>query len=152
MRKINKLTLALLLCGSALGNLAQAADSTARISKPVQDEIATMDADGDGKISASEHAAGAKAMFDDMDVNKDAMVTVEEMDAKHAKMPRKAGEMSSAEKIAVIDSDKNGVLSAEEHAAGSRQMFDKMDKDKDGFVSAAEMQAGHDEMMSKKQA
>lgn len=40
-----------------------------------------------------------------------------------------------------------GVLTREEHDAGSRSMFDPMDTDRDGSVTAAEMQSGHDKMV-----
>ena len=41
------------------------------------------------------------------------------------------------------------MLTAEEHAAGSKRMFEKMDTDKDGFVSQAELAAGHAKMIKK---
>jgi hypothetical protein len=42
-----------------------------------------------------------------------------------------------------------GVLSAEEHAAGSKAMFDSMDTNKDAFVTLAELALGHQRMMRK---
>src|SRR5215470_10915127 len=45
-----------------------------------------MDTNGDGKISAEEHAAGAKKMFEMMDANHDGKVTAAEMDAAHEKI------------------------------------------------------------------
>ena len=112
----------------------------------------TMDANGDGKISPEEHAAGASRMFATMDANGDGRVTAEEMAAAHGKVTgaRPApGEMTAAEKIKVIDTDGDGVLSAAEHTAGSKAMFDRMDTDKDGFLSKAEMAAGHAMKMRK---
>jgi Ca2+-binding EF-hand superfamily protein len=50
------------------------------------DMFATMDGNGDGKISAEEHAAGASAMFAKVDANHDGSVTAEEMKAGHAAM------------------------------------------------------------------
>ena len=41
----------------------------------------------DGSISATEHAAGAKKMFEKMDADGDGIVTAEEMDAAHKDMP-----------------------------------------------------------------
>jgi Ca2+-binding EF-hand superfamily protein len=41
----------------------------------------------------------------------------------------------------MMDADHDGKVSAEEHAAGTRQMFLKMDADGDGKVTAAEMDA-----------
>ncbi len=112
----------------------------------------TMDSNGDGKISADEHTAGAKAMFEKMDANKDGKVTAEEMTAAHEKIAgkkAKAGEMSAAEKIKTFDTNGDGVLTAEEHAAGAKAMFEKMDTDKDNFLTPAEMSAGHATMMKK---
>lgn len=51
--------------------------------------------------------------------------------------------MTSAEKIAAIDADRDGVITAEEHAAGAKKMFEQMDADRDGKVTAAEMDAAH---------
>ncbi len=123
-------------------------------------EHKTMDADGDGKVSADEHATAARKMFTMMDGNRDDKVTADEMTAAQDKMhagkdtnkdtnkdKKKGKAMSSADKIKVVDSDGDGVLTAEEHAAGSKMMFGKMDTDKDGFLTAAELDAGHARMM-----
>jgi Ca2+-binding EF-hand superfamily protein len=116
-----------------------------------------MDTNHDGKISAEEHAAGAKAMFEKMDANGDGKVTAAEMDAFHASMPARGAkaekaehdEMSSAEKIKMFDTNGDGVLTADEHAAGAKTMFDKMDSDHDGFLTKSEMKAGHRKLMHK---
>jgi hypothetical protein len=65
--------------------------------------------------------------------------------------PRKAkeGDLPAAAKIKVIDTNGDGVLAAEEHAAGSRSMFAAMDTDKDGALSEAELSAGHAKMLRK---
>jgi len=119
-----------------------------------------MDANGDGKISSPEHADAAKKMFTKMDTNGDGKVTAAEMDAFHEHLAAKKmhgdmakethrAEMSSADKIKVIDTDHDGVITADEHAAGSKSMFEKMDTDHDGFLSKAELEAGHAKLMSK---
>jgi Ca2+-binding EF-hand superfamily protein len=133
-----------------------------------------MDANGDGKVTPEEHAAGAKKMFEMMDADKDGKVTAAEMDAAHERMmgqkdpkndgtmepkggagraavktaPEKHG-MSAAEKIKVVDGNGDGVLTAEEHAAGAKKMFEKMDADHDGTLTKAELAAGHAKMMHK---
>jgi Ca2+-binding EF-hand superfamily protein len=124
----------------------------------VEAEMRIMDANKDGKISAAEHEAGAQQMFQGMDGNQDNRVTAVEMDA--AQKPLKAEdashgehgskmshEMSSADKIKKIDTDGDGVLTAKEHADGSKKMFSKMDADRNGSLTAAEIKAGHEKMM-----
>ena len=111
-----------------------------------------MDTNKDGKVSADEHAAASKKMFDTMDANRDGKVTAAEMAAAHQRVTgKKAGksDMSAADKIRVIDTDGDGILTAEEHAAGSRAMFEKMDTNKDGILTAGEFAAGHASMMKK---
>ena len=119
-----------------------------------------MDANGDGMISASEHAAAVTKMFGEMDTNGDGNVTAAEMDARHdmhdmkksakAKGPMTSNdaamdrhEMSSAEKIAKMDTNGDGMLSAAEHDAGAKAMFSEMDADGNGSLSRQEMMAGH---------
>jgi hypothetical protein len=51
-----------------------------------------------------------------------------------------AADAASAE-VKMMDSNKDGVVSPAEHAAGAKQMFTKMDVDHDGKVTAAEMGA-----------
>ena len=156
-----------LLALSIMGALALASAAWAH-----DDKFKTMDSNGDGKITAAEHAAGAKAMFDRMDANHDGNVTAAEMDAGHAMMKdrdddmhgMKAGEkakagkamdhdmddmdMSSADKIAKMDTNGDGMLSATEHEAGAAAMFKDMDSNGDGNLSRSEMKAGH-RMMKK---
>lgn len=139
-----------ILCVCALSGVASAADH------PSEDQIdaqfKAMDADGDGRLSPDEHAVGAKRMFDTMDANKDGTVTIAEMDAVHKNIPgkeAKSSDLSSVEKIKAVDTNGDGQLSAEEHAAGSRKMFGKMDTDRDGFLSRAELTAGHEKMLKK---
>jgi Ca2+-binding EF-hand superfamily protein len=113
----------------------------------VADKFAAMDTNHDGKVSPDEYAVGARMMFDKLDTNKDGQVTAAEMDAGHA---GKAKGMSTADKIKMVDTNGDGVVSADEHAAGAKAMFDKMDSDKDGYLTQSEMEAGHKKMMEKK--
>src|SRR4029453_276104 len=61
-----------------------------------QAEVKMMDTDGDGSISAAEHAAGAKQMFQKMDAGGGGIGTAKEMDAAHKDMPT-ANKGSTAE-------------------------------------------------------
>ena len=137
---------------AALGGLAMTAGAWAKPDPKVDAEFKKMDSNHDGRISAEEHAAGAKKMFDAMDANHDGKVTADEMTATQRKVTGaapKPGDMSSADKIKAIDSDGDGVLTAAEHAAGSKTMFERMDSDKDGFLSKGELAAGHAKLMPK---
>jgi Ca2+-binding EF-hand superfamily protein len=119
-----------------------------------QAEVKMMDTDQDGSISATEHAAGAKKMFDKMDADGDGIVTAQEMGGAHKDMPSAKADTSgkpmksASAKIKTIDTDGDGTITAAEHEAGSKKMFEKMDKDHNGKLSAAEIQAGHDRMMT----
>lgn len=144
--KLIPVAIASILCGVALAGGGK-------------DHMSMMDKDGDGKISAVEHRNATTEMFAKMDANKDGGVTAAELDAAHAGMKEKheaarsddksydrsgekAGKMTSAQKIAAMDTDKNGSLSGEEYAAGAQKMFSKMDKDGDGMLTAQEVQEG----------
>jgi hypothetical protein len=133
-------------------------------------EMKMMDTDQDGSISATEHATGAKKMFDKMDADSDGIVTAQEMGAAHKDMPSAHSEHSATDssrqseprtsdasgkplksasaKIKAIDTDGDGAITAAEHEAGSKKMFGKMDKDSNGRLTAAEIEAGHDRMMT----
>ena len=137
-----------ILCAVGLSSGAFAANDSKENQSDAHFNV--MDINTDGMLSPDEHAAGAKKMFDTMDANKDGIVTAEEMDAAHERVAgRNAGkaDMSSAEKIKVTDTSGDGTLTAEEHAAGSKMMFDKMDTNHDGHLSKGEVITGHAKMM-----
>jgi hypothetical protein len=57
----------------------QAAPPPLAAPPPPSDDPMPMDLDGDGVVTAAEHAAGARALFEHMDANHDGSVTREEM-------------------------------------------------------------------------
>lgn len=157
--KLMPMAVASVICGIALAGGGK------------DDPMKMMDTDGDGKVTATEHATGARMMFSKMDADGDGRVTAAEMEAAQPMMKGhkdematnqdghdkenaadknygQAGMMSAAEKIAKIDTNGDGALTAEEHAAGSKKMFTKMDIDKDGALTAQEMREGHRATMS----
>ena len=103
-----------------------------------------MDANGDGKISRAEHAAGAKQMFAQCDANSDGVVTAAEMDAAMALRGEKPNkhDKTSAQKIQMIDQNGDGKLTSAEHEAGSEKIFAAMDKNGDGSLSKEECEEG----------
>jgi Ca2+-binding EF-hand superfamily protein len=116
-----------------------------------QSEMKMMDTDKNGRITMAEHTMGAKKMFEKIDADYDGRVTATEMDAAHKDMPSAHSSKpvkSSANKIKTIDTDSDGVISAEEHEKGSQKMFSQLDKNEDGNLTQAEIQAGHDRMLS----
>ena len=58
------------------------------------------------------------------------------------------GASAGEDKMQMMDTNKDGMISAAEHSAGVKQMFTKMDADGDGKVTAAEMDASHKRMSS----
>ena len=124
-----------------------------------------MDVDGDGAVSAQEHAAMAQMMFQRMDANGDGRITADEMGKGRGMMMGEgmsgagggmgmmgagmgAG-MSPADSIKMMDRDADGRISADEHRAGAQALFDEADSDKDQALSTAERAAHHAMMMQR---
>ncbi|MCC8364291.1 hypothetical protein LK996_14545 [Lysobacter sp. A6] len=143
------------LCTLIAAMLATAAFSAAA-NKSGDDKFKMMDTNSDGQVSSAEHAAGVTKMFGEMDANKDGFVTAAEMDARHAmkadKGDMRGHDMKSSDKIAKMDKDGDGKLSAAEHDAGAADMFKMADSDGNGMLSQSEMSSAHGKMMSKDKA
>ena len=84
-----------LVSGVALATTAYAGDDEMKHGSG-QAELQMMDTDHDGSVSASEHAAGAKKMFEMMDKDGDGIVTADEMSAAHKDMPTAHGSQAQA--------------------------------------------------------
>lgn len=52
--------------------------------------------------------------------------------------------------IKMMDTNADGKISPDEHAAGAAKMFETMDADKDGKVTASEMSAAHERVTGRK--
>ena len=115
------------------------------------EHIRSIDTDGDGRISALEYAEGAALTFTRMDVDHDSRVTATEMQAQLATLDHGGKDDSPAssdtqpaavKKIAMMDSNGDGTLTAKELATGEQQTFDELDGDHDGSLTAREMHEG----------
>jgi Ca2+-binding EF-hand superfamily protein len=134
-----------LYAGLTLTSPAFAADA---INDHVAATLKAMDTNHDGMVSATEHATYAKARFDAMDTNHDGQVTIAEMDAaRMAKLKIKTAVAllpASATLIKPMDSNNDGMASAEEHATAAEKDFNTMDANHDGQLGADEMRVGYD--------
>lgn len=121
------------------------------------DMFRQMDANGDGRISAQEHDAGASAMFTRMDANNDGKVSGDETKSmgphgggahggamKHDGM--KHDGMGHDGMLTKADSNQDGAVTAAEHAAAAKAMFDRMDANQDGRIAGTELDSGHQGM------
>jgi len=138
----------------ALGTIAASALLVSNVmAQGKADEMfSKMDTNKDGKISADEHAAAAKARFDKMDKNHDGKIVI----ADELKAPNKPdrGQATAQGEMAMdylksMDTNGDGAISAEEHATAAKARFDKMDTNKDGFLTKEEMAAGRTMIMDK---
>lgn len=118
------------------------AGSAAAQTLPKQ-EARQMDTNLDGTLSADEHETGVEATFDSIDADEDDFITADELDAaREAK-----GETTTqptADRIAILDIDKDGRLSETEHAAGSKEAFKDADASTDGNLNPNEIKAADD--------
>jgi len=124
--------------------VAIAALSSAPVRAAAQAETSTgarfteLDRDNNDILSLDEYAAEARAAFDAMDVDHNRNITVTEMDTADAQSD---GEMSSAQKIALRDDNKDGILSIDEHQAAIEAQFGIIDANADGSIDLSELKS-----------
>ena len=119
-----------------------------------------MDSNQDGRVTAAEMDAAHPMMKHHKDKHDATTARNEDGHDKenaadksydqNAKM-RGGKMMSSSEKIAMMDTNGDKQLTAQEHAAGAKKMFTKMDADSDGTLTAQELREGHRDMMASDQ-
>lgn len=107
--------------------------------------LETYDANKDGKVSKEEFAAKRSADHKGLDLNENGSVSELEyvneytfrLDKELA--ARRAGQIRQAHvRFGVLDTNKDGVLSAEEFAASGDRMFKRLDTTEDGFVDGTD--------------
>jgi hypothetical protein len=99
-------------------------------SASANDDKSKWDTNKDGVISATEHDAGMRSKWTQMDPDGDGRVTASSMDSKHQ----------------ALDADKDGTITSAEFQSGSRSMFSKSDINGDGSLSSDEMKASEKPM------
>ena len=148
---MKKLTIAALIT-LGLGGVTYAAMAQQNRGAPPPN-IEKMDTNADGAISKDEIDANRAERFYEADVNGDNLVSPEEFATfSEAERERRMQERQER-RFSRLDSDGDGLITAEEHAAAADErvdrMFARMDTDSDGVISEAEREAAR-EMMSER--
>lgn len=134
MNRPMQASLGLLLLGMLAASASMQAEETPR------QQARQMDANIDGTLSADEHEAGVEMSFDSVDTDGDSFISADELDAARD-AGRERGTGSSADRIAVLDIDRDGRLSETEHAVGAKEVFREADASRDGNLSPEEIKA-----------
>ena len=101
-------------------------------------QFTTMDANKDGRISATEYRNNSMAAFLLMDKDRDGKVSTLELTEAQ---PAASGAPSpfSSTQMSEIDTNKDSQLTSEEASDGAARMFKKLDSNRNDFLSAKEL-------------
>lgn len=124
------------LLGLAAATSAAAAD---RVPKAAEVDVLAMDRNGNGTLTATEHAAGTHQRFAQLDANRNGRLTPDEL----AAAPPQPGRRSVRATVKAIDTDGSGDISEAEHAQASEAAFSRLDTDRDGRLSPVELAPAH---------
>ena len=145
-KKLSLLTLSTVLAGGLMtAAMAEIRGERGHMPMLNFDEI---DADKDGIITAEEFSAFRAAGFAKADTNADGQINAGELAARHiAEATARAAEMS-AMMIKRMDENADGLISPEEMENGPRRatMFERADEDGDGALTKAEVDGAMSKM------
>jgi Ca2+-binding EF-hand superfamily protein len=155
--------LAVLASAPAIAQAAPAAGAPAaaapqqltrtQLSQQLDSEFKDLDSNHDGKLTKAEVQAAMtrrvaeaqtevnqqlKTVFDKIDTNHNGSISLAEFQAQQ-KLSVDPTKVDA--RVAQLDANKDGVVSAEEYRNGTLAQFDAADTNHDGVVSAAEAQA-----------
>jgi Ca2+-binding EF-hand superfamily protein len=124
-----------------------------QLTQQLDAEFKDLDANHDGKLSKAEVQtamsrrateaqtemnAQLKTVFDKIDTNHNGAISLAEFEASQ-KVSIDSAKVDA--RVAQLDTNKDGVVSAEEYRNGTLTQFDAADANHDGIVSQAEAQA-----------
>ncbi|MDH5454289.1 MAG: EF-hand domain-containing protein [Paracoccaceae bacterium] len=114
-------------------------------------DFATLDANGDGKLTQEEMKAHRQAEIAAMDTDADGFISQAELSAHMAARMQEMAEQMAASHFKARDTDGDGKLSSAEAEMPSMpgRMFARMDADGDGALSEEEVAAMRDRMASR---
>lgn len=130
-----RLPVSLALAALLLAALPPASAQTAT----TEQRLADWDRNDDGALSLDEYRAEARAAFDAMDADRNGSVSAAEMDEAE---PQAEGELSAAQKIALVDGNEDAVLSLDEYEDDVEVRFDRIDANGDDRLGADELRSG----------
>lgn len=133
---MNRLPVSLL---AALALLPAASIAFAQAAATTEQRLAAWDRNNDGAFSLDEFRAEARAAFDAMDADRNGNLSGAEMDAAD---PQAEGELSSAQKIALVDGNEDGTLSLAEYEDDVEARFGRIDANGDDILGADELRSG----------
>jgi hypothetical protein len=107
---------------------------------PADAALRRLDRDGNGTVSAQEHAADAKARFDAVDADNNYHVSAQEMEDARARAAGSADTGTMGAALPAADPNDNGELSTSEADANAQREFRALDANGDGTLERSELE------------
>jgi Ca2+-binding EF-hand superfamily protein len=130
---------------AAVGGLSLAAISPA-FASDAEDMFHRMDTNGDKKVTSLEHAQFAETMFKQSDADHDGKVSAAECESASAAHDKKVDQKATVAHMRIVDTDRDGQISATENTAFAKSTFARADKNADGSLTEDEVEDAHKAM------